>query len=295
MASSALQPILAALRVTEPREVSLEERRLGYEGMARLCRPAPDVSVEPVSAGGVDAEWLSVPESDAGRLVVYFHGGGYVSGSLDTHRDLASRLAREIGGRALNVAYRLAPEHPFPAALEDALAAYRWLVQTGVDPRQVALAGDSAGGGLAVSVLVAARDAGDPLPAAAVAMSPWTDFEASGETMTSRARVDPMISREQVLATVELVVGDGDRRHPLIAPIYADLRGLPPILIQVGDAETMLDDSRRLAERARAAGVEVELEVWDEMFHGWQMFARLLPEGARAIERIGAFLRRRLG
>jgi acetyl esterase/lipase len=189
------------------------------------------------------------------------------------------------------VEYRLAPEHPFPAAVEDATAAYRWLLASGVRPAGIAIAGDSAGGGLTLATLVALRDAGDPLPAAAVCLSPWVDLEGIGDSMATKAAADPFVRKEMIQFMAQQYLGERSLRTPLAAPLYADLHGLPPLLIQVGTAETLLDDSTRIAERARAAGVSVTLDTWDNMIHVWQLFAPMLPEGQQAIERIGAFIR----
>jgi monoterpene epsilon-lactone hydrolase len=248
-----------------------------------------------VEAGGVPAEWIATPEALHERGIYYLHGGGYTLGSINTHREMISRLSRAARARALAIDYRLAPEHPFPAAVEDSTAAYRWLLAIGVDPARLVIAGDSAGGGLTVATLVALRDAGDPLPAAAVCLSPWVDLEGLGESMTTRAEVDPMVQREELLQHVKAYLGDAHPRTPLAAPLYADLRGLPPLLIQVGTAETLLDDSTRLAERAKAAGVDVVLEPWDDMIHVWQFCAAILPEGQQAIDRIGEFIRKHTG
>jgi acetyl esterase/lipase len=247
-----------------------------------------------VDADGVPAAWVKVPESDSRRVVLYLHGGGYVIGSIRTHRDLAQRIARAAGARVLLIDYRLAPEHPHPAAVEDSVRAYRWLLSQGAQPASLAIAGDSAGGGLTVATLVALRDAGVPLPAAAVCLSPWVDLEGLGESMVTKADVDPMVQRDALLRMAAMYLGGHHPRTPLAAPLYADLRSLPPMLIQVGTAETLLDDSLRLAEKARAAGVEVALEAWDDMIHVWQAFAAMLPEGQQAIDRIGEFLRQRL-
>ncbi len=212
-------------------------------------------------------EWIAAPNAGAERPRIYYlHGGGYVIGSINTHRALIARLSAASGARAFAINYRLAPEHPFPAAVEDAVSAYRWLLEQGVDPATIVIAGDSAGGGLTVATLVALRDAGVPLPAAAVCLSPWTDMEGIGESAKTRKAADPMIDPEGGLAQAQLYLGGADPRTPLAAPLYADLRGLPPMLIHVGDAEVLLDDSTRLAERAKAAGVDVTLEVWDR--HG---------------------------
>ena len=193
----------------------------------------------------------------------------------------------------LLIDYRLAPEHPHPAAVDDATAAYRWLIANGASPARLVVAGDSAGGGLTVATLVALRDAQAPPPAAGVCLSPWVDLEGLGESMTTKAAVDPMVQREPLLKMAALYLGGHGARTPLAAPLYADLSGLPPLLIQVGTAETLLDDATRLAERARKAGVEVQLEAWDDMIHVFQAFAALLPEGQQAIQRIGAFVRHR--
>ncbi|HTO55971.1 MAG TPA: alpha/beta hydrolase fold domain-containing protein, partial [Myxococcota bacterium] len=195
----------------------------------------------------------------------------------------------------LVIDYRLGPEHRFPAAVDDAVAAYRFLLDSGYSPAHLAIAGDSAGGGLTMATLVALRDARLPLPATGVGLSPWVDLTGDSATMTSKADVDPMVQRAPLLTLAGHYLGKTDPRTPLASPLFADLKGLPPLLIQVGESETLLDDSKSFSERARKAGVEVELEVWPEMIHVWQAFAALLPEGREAIARIGAHLRKRLG
>jgi acetyl esterase/lipase len=261
--------------------------------LATIFRPEADVRSETVDAGGVSADWIEAPGADASRALLYLHGGGYVIGSVNTHRDLVSRIARAAGVRALSVEYRLAPENPHPAAVEDSTAAYRWLLRQGLEPGRVVLAGDSAGGGLVIATLVALRDAGDPLPAAGVCLSPWVDLEGVGESMTTKAEPDPLIQRDGLVKMGRLYLGDFDPHTPLAAPLYADLGGLPPLLIQVGTAEALLDDARRVAEKASAAGVDVTLEPWDDMIHVWQIFASMLPEAREAIDRIGDFIRKR--
>ncbi len=272
---------------------SIEQRRAATEAVTVLFPVPEDVQREPLDAGGVPGEWIAAPGADPERVIYYLHGGGYIIGSINSHRELISRLSRAAGARALAIDYRRAPENPFPAGVEDATASYRWLLSTGVDPAQVVIAGDSAGGGLTVATLVALRDAGEPLPAAAVCLSPWVDMEALGESMTTNAAVDPMIQREAVLEGAKAYLGGADPRTPLAAPLHADLTGLPPLLIHVGSSETLLDDSTRLAERAKSAGVDVSLEVWDEMIHVFQFMAAMLPEGQQAIDRIGEFIRQR--
>jgi acetyl esterase/lipase len=212
-----------------------------------------------------------------------------------SHRALVARVAAASGARGLNVDYRLAPEHPFPAAVDDAVAAYRWLLEGGLDPARIVVAGDSAGGGLTVSTLLALRDAGDPLPAGGVCISPWTDLACTGESITSRAEHDPMVQGPGLLDMAAAYLAGHDPRAPLASPLYAELHDLPPLLIHVGSAETLLDDATRLADRARDAGTAVELDVWDDMVHVWHAFAPLLPEADEAIGRIGAWVRGRMG
>ncbi len=274
-------------------DASAQEMRAGLEMLAGMISLPEDVRCEPVHAGSVPAEWVVATGAAAGRVILYLHGGGYVVGSINTHRDLAARLSRAAAARVLLIDYRLAPEHPHPAAVEDATAAYRWLLSTGVHPSRLVIAGDSAGGGLTIATLVALRDAGVPLPAAGVCLSPWVDLEATGESMTTKAAADPVVQRDPLRKMAAMYLGGQDPRTPLAAPLYANLSGLPALLIQVGTAETLLDDSTRLAERARKVGVEVHLEPWEDMIHVWQAFASMLPEGQQAIERIGEFVRQR--
>lgn len=248
------------------------------------------VQFEEVSAGGVRAEWFRAPGDDDARALLYLHGGGYSIGSIDTHRDFVTRLCLAMGFPALVIDYRLAPEHRFPAQVDDALAAYRWLVRHTGDAGRVVVAGDSAGGGLTFSTLLAARDAGDPLPAGAFALSPWVDLEATGASMVSNAPYD-YVSREVLHVYARRFVRPHEHRHPLAAPLHADLRGLPPLLVQAGGAEVLLDDARQIVERARAAGVDATLDVEPDMIHVWPMIAPMIPRGRAAIERAAAFLR----
>jgi acetyl esterase/lipase len=253
--------------------------------------PAPTA----VSANGVRAAWIGAPDAAPDRAVLFFHGGGFQMGSLDTHRTLMANIADASGCRVLGVDYRLAPEHRFPAPVEDALAAYDWLVGEGFMPAQIALVGDSAGGGLALALLLALKARGAALPAAAAVMSPWTDMEASGHSYETRAAADPIHQRPMIQALARAYLGrDGDPRDPLASPIHGDLAGLPPLLIQVGDRETVLDDAAILAERAKAAGVDATLEIWDGMIHVFQLYAAELPQARAALDRIGGFLRRHL-
>ncbi len=250
---------------------------------------------EPRDVNGVPAEWVSARGAAADRAVLYLHGGGYVLGSIGTHRELAARISAASGARCLVIDYRLGPEHPFPAAVEDAVKAYRWLLDVGYAPERLAIAGDSAGGGLTMATLLALKNEKLPLPATGVCISPWVDLAQQGESMTTKHDVDPMVTREPLTMMAKHYLAGADPNTPLASPIHGDLRGLPPLLIHVGESETLLDDSTRLAERARKAGVEVELEVWPEMIHVWHAFAALLPEGREAIGRIGVHLAKRLG
>jgi epsilon-lactone hydrolase len=255
---------------------------------------ASEVKCEPVNANGVKAEWITAKNAAPDRVVMYLHGGGYVMGSIETHRELVARLSIAAQARGLVLDYRLAPENPFPAAVDDSITAYRWLLAQGYKPERIVIAGDSAGGGLAVSTLVALRDLGAPMPAAGVCISPWVDFEAEGESMTSRAAQDPLVTREMILNLAKMYMGEkGSLREPLAAPINAYLNDLPPLFIQVGNSETLLDDSTRLADKAKEAGVEATLQIWDEMPHVWHLAAPNLPEGQEAIDKIGEFVRQR--
>ena len=252
------------------------------------------VTCERASAGGVDGKWISPADPPPDKAVLYFHGGGFRIGSVSSHCDLVARIALASGCRVLAVDYRLAPEHRFPAALDDALAAYDWMLRQGLNPTNIALVGDSAGGNLVLAAMLAMRERGHPLPVAAVLMSPWTDMAATGISYVNRADADPIHQRPMILALAKDYLGEqGDPRHPLASPLYAELGGLPPLLIQVGDRETVRDDSVMLADKARAAGVEVDLQIWDGMIHVFQMFAEI-PEAHQAIASIAGFLSRHL-
>jgi monoterpene epsilon-lactone hydrolase len=292
MASNELQMIIDAFR-SQPKlsDLGIEEQRAQMEAGFTQFQLPTDVSCEPVDAGGVPAEWITTPGAVAERVICYLHGGGYVLGSISTHRELASRLSRAASARVLVLDYRLAPENPFPAAVDDSTAAYRWLHSIGVDPARLVIAGESAGGGLTVATFVALRDAGEPLPAAGICLSPWVDLACQGDSIVTKAEIDPVADKESMLMLAKAYLGDTDPCTPLASPLYADLTGLPPLLIQVGTAECLFDDAKRLAERARAAGVDVTLEPWDDMIHMWHMYAAMLPEGQQAIDRIGEFIR----
>lgn len=275
--------------------LSIAERRAQYERAERLFPTPPDVKVEVVTAPDRAAEWLTPPGIRPDAVVLYLHGGGYVIGSPRSHRHLAVAIARSAGTRALLLDYRLAPEHPFPAALEDAVAAYEWLLRGGIAPGRVVVAGDSAGGGLTVATLLALRDRGLPRPAGGVCISPWVDLTISATSYVSKAAVDPIVTRDGIALMTQAYIGAaGDPKQPLISPLYADLRRLPPLLIHVGSDEVLLDDALGLGARARAAGVDVTVEEWPAMIHVWHWFLPMLEEADQAIAEIGAFVQTRL-
>ncbi len=289
MASQQLAKVLEIIKSQPSRPgVSVERMRAGMEKVAE--RVASDVRCDPIEIGNVHGEWIVAPGAADDRVILYLHGGGYVMGSINTHRAMIARISRAAQARILAIDYRLAPEHPFPAAVDDATTAYRWLLAQGYKPGKITIAGDSAGGGLTFATLVALRDSKVPLPAAAAPISPWTDLAATGESLKTRAKADPMVGDSGLVPMAKHYAGSHDLKHPLVSPLYADLTGLPPLLIHVGDAEILLDDSTRIAERAQAAGVDVTLEVWPEMVHVWHVFAKILPEGQQAIDRIGEFV-----
>ena len=296
MPSPELDKLVTSLRaVGFSGEQTIEELRANWEKFAESFPPASDISFEPVSAAGVASEWVTAPGAAPDRVMLFFHGGGYTIGTLASYRNFTGNLARGTGARLLAVGYRLAPEHPFPAALEDAVTSYRWLIDAGVPPHRIVIAGDSAGGGLALAAAVALRDRGYPLPAAIVAICPSTDLAKEGASVRERAHLDPIVNYESSMAHALRYVGKkDDLKHPLASPLYADLHGLPPILILVGTHESLFDDSTRFAAKAEAAGVEVELDIWEEMIHVWPLFADILPEGREAIEKIGNYVRTRI-
>jgi phosphinothricin tripeptide acetyl hydrolase len=262
---------------------------------ATAAAPRPvGARVTPTVANGVPAEWIVAEGARDDVAIVYLHGGGYAMGSLNTHRGHCARVSRAARARVLNVDYRLGPEHPHPAAVEDAVAAVRFVWASGVAPGRTAVAGDSAGGGLTLATLVALRDAGDPAPAAGLCISPWTDLAFTGATLATKAAEDPMVRAPDLRLMADAYLAGADPRTPLASPLYADLAGLPPLLVQVGSAEILLDDAVRVAERAREVGVAVELRVWPDMIHVWHAFAELLPEGQQAVDEMAAFLEARL-
>lgn len=283
---------IRAMIASRPKPADMAEMRANSDARAKQFPVPADAAVEPVTADGVKAEWCATPGADRSKVILYLHGGGYVIGSLDSHRHVAVEIGRVAGARTLAVEYRLAPEHPFPAAVEDSVAAYRHLLANGFAARDICIAGDSAGGGLAVGAMLAFKEAHLPLPGCAWTLSPWVDMEALGHSFADRAATDPTVQREGILWMARTYIGDGDPRHPCAAPIHGDLTGLPPLLIQVGSVETLLDDSLLLARKAALASVPVTLEIWPEMIHVWHLYFPMLTEGRQSLAAGGAWVRR---
>lgn len=289
-----VRELLASL--PETKGFTVDQRRAMMNAAAAASHLPRGIDVAATEAGGVPAEWIRAEGGREERTILYLHGGGYVIGSLASHRQMVAYIARAAKARVLSVAYRLAPEHPFPAAVDDAVAAYRWLLeQDGASPGGIAIAGDSAGGGLTVATLLALRDGGDALPAVGICISPWVDLTCSSATYVTKAFTDPMIPREEIKEFAALYLGGQDPKTPLASPVFADLTGLPPLLIQVGTEEVLLDDSRTLGRRAKECGVDTTLEIWEEMIHVWHAFSPMLREGKEAIARIGQYFRMRTG
>lgn len=257
----------------------------------RQGKVAPEIRVELTDAGGCPAEWLSSPSPEAGPTILHFHGGAYVFASARTHRGFVSQIVARSGGRALVLDYRLAPEYPFPAALDDAIAAYRWLLANSVPPEQIAFAGESAGAGLALATMLKARDEGLPLPAGAALVSPWVDLTFSGESLVANEGKDVLLRREQLKSWAAMYAGDHDCKDPLLSPIYADLYGLPPIWMCVERDELLYSETMRLADRMKQMGVETQLELVEGLMHVWPFFYSVLPEGKRTIRHLADFIR----
>ncbi len=291
-----IREVRALLARARPTAGSFAQRRERWTETFHAHCPVPEgTAVEPWHSFTVGGEWVTARGADPARdsVLVHFHGGGYTAGSAAAYRGLSARLSAACARPVVTVDYRLAPEHPFPAALEDCVAAYRWLVRdVAVAPRRIVLAGDSAGGNFMIAGLVMLRDAGEALPAAAVGLSAQFDMTLSGESVTARANRDPMISPESIRNCAAAYIGTADPRNPLVSPLFADLHGLPPLLLQVGTEEMLWDDNARLAAKARAAGVDTTFEEWAEMIHVWHLYSDRLEDGRKALARIGSFVER---
>jgi acetyl esterase/lipase len=282
-----IEAVLAEIEATPWPDDIAEARRL----MDEMAPPlAGDIMAEPVALAGCRGQILIPPDCEKDRAILFLHGGGYVYGSLKSHAGMAGELARAARGKVYQLDYRLAPEHPFPAALQDACAAYGWLRQTGYAAAGIAIVGDSAGGGLVMSTLLALRGRSEELPDAAVCISPWVDLEATGASFSTRRQLDPMIDRRLVGLLAGIYANGADLRDPLISPIHADLRGLPRLLIQVGEREVLFSEAETLARHARLADIDVTFEEWSDMVHVWHLFFPRLSDGRAAIARAGAFI-----
>jgi len=278
-------------RDREPEVATMRRRLRLIEGV--VPHPPRGTETRTVSVDGIAAVHTKVRDARTDCYILHFHGGGYAFGSAPLYRDFAWRISAATRACVLYFDYRLAPEHPFPAAVEDASRAYRWLADR-IDPHRIAFLGDSAGGGLAFATAYKLRDEGFSLPCAIVALSPWTDLALTGESLRSNAKADPIMNVARLPSFANHYLGGANPRHPYASPLYGDVEGLPPILIQVGSDEILRDDSVRMATKLHDAGRDVEIEVWPRMPHAWQLYARILPEGRRAIERVGEFLQDKL-
>jgi acetyl esterase/lipase len=277
---------LAPLDVQRKNLDTLSERLVGHPV------PLPEgTQIEKAVVAGIPGEWISFPTSDRERVLLYLHGGAYMLGSCDSHRELVARLSAATGIRAFLPEYRLAPEHLFPTAVEDAHAVYRELLAQGIRPEHIVVAGDSAGGGLTLALLLTIRDAGDPMSAGAVLLSPWTDLAGTGESMATRADIDPWLNAGSITAVGQFYAGQTDVHDPRVSPVYADLHNLPSLLIETGDDEILLDDTTRIVQHAQKAGVDVQVHIWQGMWHVFPSFAFLIEEGQQAIEEISTFVR----
>jgi monoterpene epsilon-lactone hydrolase len=294
MAQSEIEAIRALLS-SKPRPVGWPERRKRLDEVGSVWPVAGDVKLTEVDVSEVPGEWSIVPGSDPSRVLMFFHGGGYCSGSIVSHRRLVTEAGRAAGARTLAIAYRLAPEHPFPVAYDDALTAWRFLRDQNIPAAYIAVGGDSAGAGLTVALINRLQDAREELPACAWLISPWTDLTMSGSTLLSKETVDPLIHKQYLNELADAYLPRGmDRKDPRVSPLYANLEGFPPTLIQVGSAETLLDDAARFAAAAGAADVRVTLEIWPHMIHAWPVWNAHLEPGRRALANAGAFIREHL-
>jgi acetyl esterase/lipase len=291
MSSDALEALIAAKRANPySSDRSIEELRIETEARIDANPMPPGATYTSVTGRGVPMEWIQMPGVAEDRVFYFIHGGGYYRGTVATSRSPAAELSAVCGARTLSVDYRLAPEHPFPAAVDDVVAGYLWLLEQGIDAKRIVVGGISAGGGLTVALLLALKKSGDPLPAGAVPLSPWLDLTQGGTSFRSKAAEDPIISKAYLDRMAGYYLAGQDPNHPLASPLFGDLKGLPPLLIQVGTAETLLDDSTAFARRAKEAGVDVRLEEWEGLVHGWHGFPQL-PETRQAMARIGEFFK----
>ena len=296
MASAELEKLIAARRAAPYRpEATVAALREASVVRARGVPLPEGTRYEPVDAGGVPCEWIDAPQARPDRVFVFIHGGAYFRGSVAASRATAANIGAAAGARALSVDYRRAPEHVFPAAVDDCLSVYRWLLDSGFRSARIVIGGISAGGGLTLALLLGARARDWELPGAAVLLSAWTDLTQSGASFETNADADPSVSKMYLDRFASMYLAGTNPREPLASPLCGNLVGLPPVLLQVGSIETMLDDSTAFAERAEAAGVDVTLECWEGVFHAWHESAHVLPEARQAIQRIGEFFSEHVG
>ena len=286
---------IAAIRTllgSRPRPVGWAARRQRLDEIGAVWPVASDVTLTAVDINGIPGEWSTVPGSNSSRVLLFLHGGGYCSGSIISHRRMVSEAGRAAGVRTLAIGYRLAPENPFPAAFDDAVTAWHFLRRQGIAAQHIAMGGDSAGGGLSLAVALKLHDVNEELPACLWLVSPWTDLTMSGSTLITKDAVDPLIHKGYLRELADAYLGgDADRKDPRVSPLFANLVGMPPLLIQVGSAETLLDDSVRLAAAAGEADVPVTLEIWPQMIHAWHLWNARLESGRRALGNAGSFMR----
>ena len=274
-----------------------ELRANGVKNSKMLGEVSKNITVEKINMEGIQAEWLIPFPSSAHseKVILYLHGGGYITGSIEDHRMMCGLLANATETKVLIPEYRLAPEHPFPAALDDALKVYQWLLDQGYSSTNMIIAGDSAGGGLSVATVLALKEKSGSLPAAVVCLSPWADLALTGQSHTTKAKAEAILNKDVLHEWALCYTDESNLTNPLVSPIHGDFHGFPPLLIQVGSEEILLDDSILLAEKARSAGVDVTLKIWDGMWHVWQALGDLIPENKKTFEEIGQFVQRQFG
>ena len=297
MVSKQMKYVIKGLLHTRNLEIKkrVNDHRKALEMLAVGVELPEDVECVSVNINDISSLWCKTQDSENDRVILFLHGGAYIAGSADISKYHSIYISRVSNTELLSVNYRLAPEHPYPAALDDAVKAYRWLVEEkGFSPKRIVIVGVSAGGGLTIASLLKLRELGIELPVAAVCISPWADLAFTGETFRSRAKLDPFTTPDGLEFDANLYIGNENAKNPFISPVYADLHGLPPLYIMAGTAEILHDDAVRLAERAAKAGVDVTLDIWEDMIHGFPVFAKVAPESREAIEKIGEFIRKHL-
>jgi acetyl esterase/lipase len=279
------------MRRTFSKQMSIDEYRSLTDQNARFSNRIPKgVKVDHFEAEGISGAWISLSNADANKVIIHFHGGGYVTGGIDSHLMMCIPMAQALRMKILLFDYRLAPEHPFPAALKDGLKMYHWLLEQGYQPSDIILSGDSAGSGLALATTLSLRDTNEPLPSAVVCISPWIDLVHAGESHATNSKADVVLTTDVLTEWASAYTDESNLRNPLVSPLYANFHGFPPLFIQADSSEILLDDAKRLADKARADGVDVTLKIWDGMWHVWHALGGLIPESKKAFEEIGQFL-----